>query len=162
VTIRDVVLAVAGAVAFCGAVAAAPAGLGPAPALDALIEQFGAGAPAARGRVSLDAWVEADRERGGREIVVVLRPHGATRLVADPGITVTPERQPGLTFAGPLPHRRVDPAREYFDPPAAVRLPFTGGADDQPIRILVEYAWCVVDFQCYLGEATLTVANRVE
>jgi hypothetical protein len=52
----------------------------------------------------------------------------------------------------------VDPERDYFDPPAMVRLPFTA-EDDQPVQLLVEYAYCFVDFQCFFGEEELTIAT---
>ena len=125
-----------------------------APALDRLIEQFNAGAPEQDG-VEIDAWTETGPE--GSEIVVVVAPRGATKLVADPGITVTPTARPGLAWGTALPYRKVEPAVEYFTPPATLRLPFTS-RDREPVELLVEYAWCVVDFQCFFGEETLTVA----
>ena len=66
----------------------------------------------------------------------------------------------GLDWKLPLPHRLVDTGRDYFDPPATIRLPFAS-ADDQPVQLLVEYAYCFVDFQCFFGEAELTVATAV-
>jgi hypothetical protein len=77
--------------------------------------------------------------------------------VADPGITVTPTARPGLAWGTALPYRKVEPQVDYFTPPATLRLPFTS-SDREPIELLVEYAWCVVDFQCFFGEETLTVA----
>ena len=65
------------------------------------------------------------------------------------------------TSRGPRePHRMVDTERDYFDPPATIRLPFVS-TDDQPVQLLVEYAYCFVDFQCFFGEAELTVATVV-
>ncbi|HEX5796244.1 MAG TPA: hypothetical protein VFY19_10405 [Geminicoccaceae bacterium] len=125
-----------------------------APALDRLIEQFNAGAPEQDG-VEIDAWTETGPE--GSEIVVVVAPRGATKLVADPGITVTPTARPGLAWGTALPYRKVEPEVEYFTPPATLRLPFTS-RDREPVELLVEYAWCVVDFQCFFGEETLKVA----
>ena len=142
--------------------ATAAAGETPPPAagalpLGGLLEQFRADAPPPpRGEVTLDAWVE---DRGdGQELVVVLRPEGDTRLNADPGITVTPDEGTGITWRVPVPHREVDVSIDYFEPPATVRLPFTG-AGAWPITVVVEYAYCVVDFQCYFGEETLSVAR---
>jgi hypothetical protein len=126
----------------------------PAPALDRLIQQFNAGAPEQDG-VEIDAWTETGPE--GRAIVVVVAPRGATRLVADPGITVTPTARPGLAWGTALPYRKVEPQVDYFTPPATLRLPFTS-SDREPVELLVEYAWCVVDFQCFFGEETLEVA----
>jgi hypothetical protein len=35
-------------------------------------------------------------------------------------------------------------------------MPFTGMIG-QPVEVLVEYAYCFVDFQCFFGEETLRV-----
>jgi hypothetical protein len=129
-----------------------------APSLDALLQQFDARAVEPQGSVRLDAWVESGD--AGKEVVVMLAPEGETRLVADPGITVTPAARLGVDWLLPLPHRMVDVERDYFDPPAMIRLPFTS-TDDQPLQLLVEYAYCFVDFQCFFGEAELTVATAV-
>jgi hypothetical protein len=129
-----------------------------APSLDTLLQQFDARAVEPPGGVRLDAWVETGD--AGKEVVVMVVPEGETRLVADPGITVTPTTRLGVDWQVPLPHRMVDTERDYFDPPATIRLPFTS-ADDQPLQLLVEYAYCFVDFQCFFGEAELTVATAV-
>jgi hypothetical protein len=125
------------------------------PDLDRLIEQFDAGARQTKGSVRLDAWIEGGPERS--EVVVVLEPQGEFKLVADPGITVTPTAQPGVEWLVPLPYRLVDTESPYFTPPASVRLPFKGDAG-QPLEILVEYAYCVVDYQCFFGEKLLKVS----
>jgi hypothetical protein len=127
-----------------------------APSLDTLLQQFDARALEPPGSVRLDAWVETGD--AGKEVVVMVETEGETRLVADPGITVTPAARLGVDWHLPLPHRMVDTERDYFDPPAMIRLPFTS-ADDQPLQLLVEYAYCFVDFQCFFGEAELTVAT---
>jgi hypothetical protein len=139
-----------------GAVAAEPATSGSETPLDQLIEQFNAGAPAQDG-VKIDGWVE--RGPDGPAVVVTVAPRGGVKLVADPGITVTPTERPGIHWRRPLPERKVEPGVDYLTPPATVRLPFTGN-DDQPVELRVEYAYCVVDFQCFLGERTLSVATR--
>jgi len=125
--------------------------------LDRLIERFNADAPQTAGSVELDAWIEAGPEQS--EVVVVLEPQGDFKLVADPGITVTPTAQPGVEWLVPLPHRHVDPENPYFTPPASVRLPFRA-THEQPLEVLVEYAYCVVEYQCFFGEEVLTVAAR--
>ena len=127
--------------------------------IDQLIEQFNAGAPPTNGSVELDAWIELGPERD--EVVVVVEPRGEFKLVADPGITVTPTEQPGVEWLVPLPHRLVDPEIQYFTPPASVRLPFRANGA-APLEILVEYAYCVVDYQCFFGEEILTVAARYD
>jgi hypothetical protein len=148
----------------CAVLIAAMAG-GPAGAvdsgvdLDRLIERFNADAAQAAGSVELDAWIEAGPEHS--EVVVVLEPQGEFKLVADPGITVTPTAQPGVEWLVPLPYRHTDAETQYFKPPAAVRLPFRADGE-QPLEILVEYAYCVVDYQCFFGEEVLTVAARYD
>jgi hypothetical protein len=146
------------AMSAIGAGAAGAAdGAEPRPDLDRLIEQFNAGARQTDGSVHLDAWIEAGRESDA--LVVVVEPRGEFKLVADPGITVTPTEQPGVEWLVPLPHRHVDPEIQYFNPLASVRLPFR--ADHrQPLEVLVEYAYCVVEYQCFFGEEVLTVAAR--
>jgi hypothetical protein len=141
---------------FLGAMLAGPAqGADQALEVDRLLEQFDAGARPTRGSVRVDAWTETGRESDA--LVVVLEPQGEFKLIADPGITVTPTARPGVEWLVPLPYRHVDAELQYFSPPASLRLPFRASGD-QPLEILVEYAYCVVDYQCFFGEQTLTVA----
>ena len=123
--------------------------------LDQLIQSFNAGAPVQDG-VAVEGWVEDGP--AGAELVVRIAPRGAVKLIADPGITVTPTPRPGIAWLTELPYRRIDPAIAYFTPPALLRLPFTA-SDAGPVELLVEYAYCVVEFQCFFGEETLTVAT---
>ncbi len=149
---------VAEAVVFLGAMLGGPAqAADPAADVDRLLEQFNAEAPHAKGSIRVDAWTEAGRESDA--LVVVVEPRGEFKLIADPGVTVTPTARPGVEWLVPLPYRHVDPERQYFTPPASLRLPFRA-SDDQPLEILVEYAYCVVDYQCFFGEKVLTVATR--
>jgi hypothetical protein len=143
------------------AVGAAPARAAPGhrPGLDQLLKQFNSSAPQPAGKVRLDAWIE--RGERGSEMVILVEPEGRTKLIADPGITVTPTERPGLEWQAALPYRYQNPDIDYFSGPATVRLPFAA-EDHQPIQVLVEYAYCVVDYQCFLGEETLTVANQVD
>ena len=134
----------------------APLGQSQAPSLNDLLQQFEARAPEPTGSVRLDAWVE--HGDAGSQVVIAIMPEGETKLVADPGITVTPAQRPGVEWLAPLPLRHVDPGREYFDPPAMVRLPFAA-TDGQPLDLVVEYAYCVIDYQCFFGEEALTVAT---
>lgn len=126
--------------------------------LDQLLQQFRAEAPPEpEGKVNLAAWVE--RTVAGRAVVIVLEPEGETKLNADPGILVTPEDDQAIRWQVPVPYHRIDQAIAYFEPPMTVRLPFSGDSD-RPIRLLVEYAYCIVDYQCFFGEETLTVTAR--
>jgi hypothetical protein len=154
-------LAALPALAQQGVTIAAPQTPQPArdgPSLDTLLQQFDARASEPDGTVRLEAWIETGD--AGKEVVVMVTPEGDTKLVADPGITVTPAERPGLDWQLPMPHRLVDAGRDYFEPPALIRLPFTS-ADDQPLQLVVEYAYCFVDFQCFFGEAELTVATAL-
>ena len=141
---------------FLGTMLAGPAQAADQAAdVDRLIEQFNAGAPPTNGSVRVDAWTETGR--GSDALVLVIEPRGEFKLIADPGITVTPTARQGVEWLVPLPYRHLDTELEYFTPPASLRLPFRA-SDDQPLEILVEYAYCVVDYQCFFGEQTLTVA----
>jgi hypothetical protein len=131
---------------------------GTAPTLDRLLRQFHGSAPQSAGEVRLEAWVE--NRADGPQVVVRIEPEGRTKLIADPGITVTPSKREGLRWRIALPYRHVDPTIDYFSGPAALRLPFTAD-DQQPIELRVEYAYCVVDYQCYFGKETLSVATRL-
>lgn len=157
---RIVTVALVAAASLSGAAAArAAAAVDPRPDLDGLIEQFNARARHTDGSVRLDAWIEDGPESDA--LVVVLEPRGEFKLVADPGITVTPTEQPGVEWLVPLPYRHADPEIQYFAPPASVRLPFRA-TGEQPLEVLVEYAYCVVDYQCFFGEEVLTVTARYD
>ena len=129
-----------------------------APMLDRLLRPFQESAPQPDAEVRLDAWVEAGAD--GPELVVRIEPEGRTKLIADPGITITPSEREGLRWGTAMPYRHVDPTIDYFPGPAALRMPFTLD-DQQPIELLVEYAYCVVDYQCFFGEETLSIATRL-
>ena len=129
-----------------------------AASLEDLIKKFDSEAPMVEAEVTVDAWVEpGDGEGQPDEMVITVLPGGKTKLNADPGITVTPADQVGIEWRVPLPHRHQDQSISYFEPPATIRMPFTA-SDDQPAEILVEYAYCLVDYQCFFGEEMLTVA----
>jgi hypothetical protein len=129
----------------------------PATELEGLIQQFDGTPSSAEGSVHLDAWIEPGTERD--QVVVVVEPRGDFKLVADPGITVTPTTQPGVEWLVPLPLRLVDRASQYLQPPATLRLPFRADGET-PLEILVEYAYCLVEFQCFLAEKVLRVTAR--
>lgn len=136
-------------IACCLALAglSALAAAGPKSLLDGLGP---AGAP--KGNVLVSARVElgaADET----ELVVRLEPRGAARLVAEPGVTVTPVARDGINWAVPvLLHEEA--GRGYFDPPVEVRLPFAAPGGGR-VEALVDYAYCLKDFQCLFGEATV-------
>ena len=126
------------------------------PSLEELIQQFQSEEPVREAEVTLDAWIERGENDGQpHNLVITLQPDGDTRLNADPGITVTPADQ-GLDWQQALPHRHQDFSIPYFEPPATITMPFTGTIG-QPVEVLVEYAYCFVDFQCFFGEETLRV-----
>lgn len=128
-----------------------------AQSLEELIQKFQSDAPQVEAEVRIDAWIEpgADGDHANT-LVITLQPDGDTKLNADPGITVTPADQPGLDWQLDLPHRHQDFSITYFDPPATITMPFNGRIG-QPVEVLVEYAYCFVDYQCFFGEETLRV-----
>jgi hypothetical protein len=128
------------------------------PSLEELIKKFQSDAPKVEAEVEIDAWVELGDDAGRPdEMVITLLPEGKTKLNADPGITITPSDQAGVEWQVALPHRHQDMTITYFSPPATVRMPFTASSSE-PIEVLVEYAYCLVDYQCFFGEETLSVA----
>ncbi len=132
------------------------------PSLEDLIKKFDSEAPKVEAEVKIDAWVEPGYDAGQpNEMVITVLPEGKTKLNADPGITITPADQVGIEWQVALPHRHQDLTISYFEPPATIRMPFTA-SDDQPAEILVEYAYCLVDYQCFFGEETLTVAMPMD
>lgn len=145
--------------AFLAAIGIATAAGGQS--LEELIQKFHSDAPQREADVRIEAWIEPGAgDDQPNTLVITLQPDGDTRLNADPGITVTPADQPGLDWEQALPHRHQDFSISYFDPPATISMPFTGRIG-QPVEVLVEYAYCFVDFQCFFGEETLRVAMVV-
>lgn len=131
--------------------------VGGKPSLEELIQQFHSEEPPRPADVQIDAWIESAEQDGKpNTFVITIQPGGDTKLNADPGVTVTPADQ-GLNWQHALPHRHVDGTKMYFDPPATIAMPFTGTIG-QPVEVLVEYAYCFVDFQCFFGEETLRVS----
>jgi hypothetical protein len=129
------------------AAAAADGGLG------ALLGRLGAPAEP----VAVSAWIE----RGGAhpEVVVSLRPQGEARLVADPGIVVEPLGVPAVAWLRAWPVELASPGEDYLDAPAVIRLPFAA-EQGYPIRLRVDYAYCLTDLVCLFGESLLTVPTR--
>ena len=101
------------------------------------------------GRVDVQGWVERDGDAA--ELVVTLVPQGAAKLVADPGITITP-----LDGTRAAPMSLIDPTRDYLTEPPVMRVPLPGHAGE-PVAAQVDYAYCLVDYVCLFGEATVRV-----
>jgi hypothetical protein len=144
---------------FAVALAAAlPAVEGAAAAepLSALLGQI-APAKTPEGTVDVVGWVERDGTKP--ELVVTLIPKGRVKLVADPGVVVTPVARDGVEWAAAQPVSRVDGSRSYFAEPPTIRLPFAG-EDGKPVEAAVEYAYCLVDYQCLFGEARVSAPTQ--
>lgn len=144
--------AAAGLVALLAATG--PAG---AQGVDALLRELAPGAPgavAAGGSVRIDGRVE--RDGAGAELVVTLTPLGKARLVADPGVQLTPRAGPSGPWAATGPVERVEPLTGYFAGPVELRVPVVPGAVGTA-RADLAYAWCLVDRICLLGEAEVAV-----
>ena len=149
VILRAVVLGVAGGMLTAGgAMATEP--------LSSMLAKL-APAKTPEGSVDVVSWVE----RGGAspELVVTLVPKGQVKLVADPGVTVTPVAREGVAWSGSGPVSRVDADQGYFAEPPTVRVPFAH-EDGRPVEAKVEYAYCLVDYQCLFGEATTSAPTR--
>lgn len=104
------------------------------------------------GSVEVVGWVE--RHAGGLELVVSLTPKGEAKLVADPGITLTPLPREGIAWAVAEPVQRAVAGQAYFAEPQTLRVPFAG--DGSTAEATVEYAYCLVAYQCLLGQATVS------
>lgn len=111
-------------------------------------------APAPAGGVEVRGRIEIGAD--GAELVVSLEPHGAARLVADPGITVTPLPTTPDGEAPGAPVELVDVSVAYLRTAPELRVPVRI-ARDAPVSARVEYAYCLVDSQCLFGEALLRV-----
>ena len=138
----------------CLILAAAPAGA--AESLGSLLDQL---APAAvpQGSVEVMSWVE--RNGAVPELVVTLVPKGEVKLVADPGVIVTPVPRDGLQWKAAEPVSSIDAERDYFDEPPTLRVPFAG-EDGKPVEAEVEYAYCLVDYQCLFGTAKVSAPTE--
>ena len=131
----------------------------PVRAAEPLADLLGNLAPPARpqGQVDVVGWVE--RNEGRAELVVTFVPKGQVKLVADPGITVTPLPRAGIDWGPDQPVSLVETGRDYFATPPVIRLPFAA-QDGQPVAAKVDYAYCLVDYQCLFGEATVSVSTE--
>lgn len=148
------------AVASLHALAVLVAMSGPAAAGDSLGSLLNQIAPPKipQGSVDVLGWVEQSKQ--GSELVVSLVPKGQVKLVADPGVTVTPVARNGVTWKDGAPVSKVEPDRDYFAEPPTVRVPFAGG-DGKPVEAEVEYAYCLVDYQCLFGTAKVMAPTDV-
>jgi hypothetical protein len=133
--------------------------LSPVGAEEPLADLLGRLGPAQppRGSVEVMGWVE--RAGDAPELVVTLVPKGAVKLVADPGVTVTPVPRHGLTWSAEAPVSRVDAEQDYFAEPPTIRVPFAA-EDGKPVEAEVEYAYCLVDYQCLFGTARVSAATE--
>lgn len=134
------------------------ASLAPAAAEQPLADLLGELAPSAvpRGSVEVLSWIE--RTGDAPELVVTLVPKGEVKLVADPGVTVTPVQREGLVWRDPDPVSTIEAGQEYFATPPTIRVQFAG-EDGKPVEADVEYAYCLVDYQCLFGTAKVSAAT---
>ncbi len=131
----------------------APRSSGAASDLDALFEQLGGGDEKV-GNVEILAWVEQGAE--GSELVIRLEPWGDAKLVADPGIEVEGLPENGIEWPKGATARAVLPGTSYFETVPELRMPFRArGAG--PVRVRIDYAYCLVGYQCLFGKKELAV-----
>jgi len=146
--LRAMVIAASAVLAAGGAVAGEP--------LSTMLAKLGPAKPP-EGSVEVVSWVE--RNGSAPELVVTLVPKGQVKLVADPGVTVTPVARDGIAWSDTSPASRVDPGQGYFAEPPTVRVPFVR-EDGRPVEAKVEYAYCLVDYQCLFGEARTSAPTQ--
>lgn len=128
------------------ALLAATASARAAPPVDGLLDGL-LGPREPQGRVVVAAHVEP--AAGHRVLVVELRPLGDAKLVADPGAVLRGTAVDGVTWLAPE-AKALEPGRSYFDGAVRLALPFRAeGAEE--VRARVDYAWCLVGFQCLFG-----------
>lgn len=124
-----------------------------APSVDGLLDGL-LGPREPRGRVVVAAHVEP--AAGHRVLVVELRPLGDAKLVADPGAVLRGTAVDGITWLAPE-AKALAPGRSYFDGAVRLALPFRAeGAGE--VRARVDYAWCLVGFQCLFGEEDIRIS----
>lgn len=96
--------------------------------------------------------IRASRRADG-VVVVTLTPNGATKLVSDPGVTVSPVDNAGVPVGASV--TMADRTAEYFAAPPLLEV------RPGPATFLhVEYAYCVVARQCLFGDATIAVPTE--
>jgi len=124
--------------------------------LAALLQEI-APAQVPEGSVDVLSWVE--RSGSTPELVVTLMPKGQVKLVADPGVTITPVARDGVKWTTAAPVIATDTTRDYFPDPPTIRVPFAA-EDGKPVEAGVEYAYCLVDYQCLFGEAKVSAPTQ--
>ena len=145
--LRAVVLAASGMLVAGGAMATEP--------LSSMLAKLAPAKPP-EGSIDVVSWVE--RDGASPELVVTLVPKGQVKLVADPGVTVTPVARDGVAWSGSGPVSRVEADQGYFAEPPTVRVPFAH-EDGRPVEAKVEYAYCLVDYQCLFGTAKVAAST---
>lgn len=145
-------------VACLSASALAEVAGGPSPPSDlrGLLDRLAPSRTESSPRVQVRGWVE--RDGPSPALVVEVDAGPSLKIVATPGVTVTPELRSGLEWLDGQPATVSDPAVTYFTTAPQVRLPFRA-EDGRPVSARVEYAYCVVGYQCLFGEQELSVAT---
>ncbi len=93
---------------------------------------------------------------GEQALVVSFETKPEIRLVADPGMTVTPLFSEGVTWLADGEVELRYEGEEYFEPLPTIRIPFAAEDADE-VRARINYAFCVIDEQCLFGEAVVEV-----
>ncbi len=117
--------------------------------LDSLLGDLGVPAAGKSGEVRVENRIVT--RDGRRELVVRILPTGDAKLIADPGASLEILAASGVRW--PEGRRAETPPTEddYHPGGVTLRLPFeqSGAA---AIDARVEYFWCFVGWQCFLGE----------
>ena len=126
--------------------------------LEGLLGDLGGPAGGGRGEVRVEDRLLLDGRRG--ELVVRLVPTGDAKLIADPGASIEVMEASGVRW--PEGRRAVTPPADtdYLPGGVTLRLPFerTGAG---AIDVRLEYFWCYVGWQCFLGEKRIRRALPV-
>jgi hypothetical protein len=140
--------------AFLAGLVLAPATAG-ADDLQAMLDKLAGPPKAPAGAVHVVATI--DRNGLTPALVVTLVADGAAKLVGDPGVTVTAIARPGVAWTTPEARHVED--RPYLADPPTLRLAFSA-EDGEPVAAEVDYAYCLVDYQCLFGQQRVEAATR--
>jgi len=104
--------------------------------------------------VGVLSWIQ--RRADQYSLVISFAPTDGTKLVADPGIRITPQPIAGVIWTDEIVEVR-DTNLDYFKTPPRVELHFQQ-LDIVNISAQVEYAYCIVDQICLFGDELVTAS----
>lgn len=114
-------------------------------------------APAPEIGVDIVTWIE--RNQGQSYARLSIMPQNGARLVADPGITVTPIIETLGAWVNESEISHVIEGQSYFESPPILDLGLVI-EDGRPLSANVHFAYCLVDDICLFGEETVSIATK--